>query len=144
MAEYQKPLPVVDTESREYWAGCKRHELLIQRCKDCGTYVHFPDPLCSNCLSTNREFVESKGKGKIYSFIISYVTAVPGYQDDLPLVHAWVTLDDIPGVRCFGLIKDLKPKPEEIQEMIKCEMPVEVDWVDMTDEVALPMWKLVK
>jgi hypothetical protein len=33
---YEKPLPAFDEESRPFWEATKRHELCVQRCRDCG------------------------------------------------------------------------------------------------------------
>ena len=37
MGEYKKPLPKPTLDTKPYWDAAKRHELVIQRCKDCGT-----------------------------------------------------------------------------------------------------------
>ena len=35
-SSYQKYLPRIDEESRGYWEALARHELHVQRCRDCG------------------------------------------------------------------------------------------------------------
>jgi hypothetical protein len=34
--KYAKPLPHIDEEVRPWWEAMKRHELYIQKCRDCG------------------------------------------------------------------------------------------------------------
>ena len=70
MAEHQRPLPRVRELTKEFWAGCKKHELRIQRCKDCGKYRFPPQIMCPSCNSMNAEWGKVSGKGRIYSFII--------------------------------------------------------------------------
>ena len=38
--EYQAP--AIDWESRAYWEGAGRGELVLQRCRDCGVVQHRP------------------------------------------------------------------------------------------------------
>ncbi len=48
--KYAKPLPRIDEESRPWWEALKRHELYIQKCRDCGDLRYYPRALCTNCL----------------------------------------------------------------------------------------------
>jgi len=63
MAEYKKPLPIIDDDTREFWEGCKKHELLIQRCTDCGTFRFPPRTICHKCLSMNFQWIQSAWMG---------------------------------------------------------------------------------
>ena len=38
---YNKPLPMPNPITEEFWKAAKRHELFIQRCKNCNEYI-FP------------------------------------------------------------------------------------------------------
>jgi uncharacterized OB-fold protein len=68
MAEYTKPLPVIEPWNAPYWQAAKRHEFMAQRCRTCG-YTHLPPgPVCTNCLSDEQDWVRLSGKGKIYSY----------------------------------------------------------------------------
>ncbi|MDP2952069.1 MAG: zinc ribbon domain-containing protein, partial [Chloroflexota bacterium] len=81
---YIKPLPVPDPETRPFWEGAKRHELLIQQCVDCGAYRFYPRSLCPKCTSDHTRWVKASGKGKIYSFSIVYRPPAPAFQNDTP------------------------------------------------------------
>ena len=43
-------------------------KLMCTKCKSCGTMYLPPRPICTKCHGTDMEWVESKGKGKIFAF----------------------------------------------------------------------------
>ncbi len=133
MASYDKPLPLMTRETREFWQGCKRHELLIQRCKDCRTYRHYPRILCPNCGSWNVEWAKVSGKGKVYSYIVAHRPFHPAFADDVPYAAVIVELEE--GVRMVSNVVDCRP------EDIYIGMPVEVVFDDVTKEVTLPRFR---
>ena len=133
MAEYTKPLPQITPESREFWEGCKRHELLIQRCRDCGTFRHTPRVMCPNCGSWNTEWVKVSGKGKVYTWTVAVQPFHPGFFNDVPYAAVIVELDE--GIRMVTNVVDVKP------EELYIGMPVDVVFDDVTEEVTLPKFK---
>ena len=70
MSEYTKPLPQITPLSKPFYDAARKHKLIIQRCKDCSQYVFYPKHFCPYCLSDKLDWVESSGKGKIYSFTV--------------------------------------------------------------------------
>ena len=64
---YQKYLPRIDEESRGYWEALARHELHVQRCRDCGAKRFYPRALCPVCLSAATEWVRASGRGTVSS-----------------------------------------------------------------------------
>ncbi len=133
MKEYKKPLPTPLPWSRPFWEGCKRHELLIQRCKDCGTNIFYPKLYCSNCLSPNLEWIKTSGRGKVYTFTVVENYAPTDFAQDVPYVVAVIKLEE--SVQLMSNIVDCKP------EQVKCDMEVEVVFEDVTDEVTLPKFR---
>lgn len=138
METYTKPLPITTPETKEFWEGCKRGELLIQRCKDCGTYRFFPIPMCYNCNSFNSEWAKVSGKGKIHSWVVVTHNIHPAFANDIPYAVVSVQLDEQENVRLLGNIVDCRP------EEIKPNMPVEVFFDKVTDEFTLPKWKPIR
>lgn len=139
-AEYKKPLPEIRDDTRRFWEGCKRHELLIQRCSDCGTYRHPPRPLCHKCNSLGTEWVKIAGKGIVYSYSVVHNNPTPGplspgFEKDLPLAIVLVELPEAGKIRMVSNIIDCK------LEDIKIGMPVEVVFDDVTDQISLPKFK---
>jgi uncharacterized OB-fold protein len=133
VSEYKKPLPVINEDTAPYWEYCRKHELRMQKCQQCG-YIRFPVSIvCPKCHSLEAEWTRLSGKGRVYSFIIYHQAYHPSYKDDLPYAVAIIQLDE--GPRMESNIIDCK------MEDIKIDMPVEVTFDDVTDEVTLPKFK---
>jgi len=126
-------MPFVYDENAPFWEGTRRHELMIQRCRECGSYQFYPRTNCTKCLSENVEWVKSNGKGKVYSFTIAYRPGGAAFVNDVPYNIAIVELDE--GVRMPTSIVECK------NEDIKCDMPVQVVFEDVSPELALPRFK---
>jgi hypothetical protein len=134
MTAYAKPLPAVNEDNREFWTGCRNHELRFQKCAGCG-HVRWPASLvCPVCLGREFHWIVSVGRGSIYTFVVYHVAYHSGFQDDLPYVVAVVQLEE--GPRLLTNIVDC-PIAE-----ISCEMPVKVTWKDINEEISLPVFRL--
>jgi len=133
MVEYNKPLPNINGDNKEFWTGCKTHELRFQKCKACG-HVRWPaSVICPMCYSKDTEWAVAKGKGRVYSFAVYHVAYHPGFENDLPYVVADVELEE--GPRLLTNIVGCRP------DEVKCDMLVEVTWEDITEEFSLPKFK---
>ena len=133
MKEYRKPLPHINNYSKPFWEGAKRHELLIQKCKDCKKYVFYPKLVCPFCLSGNLEWIRASGHGKIYSYSVINSYQPKAFADDVPYVIAIIELDE--GVRMMSNIVECDP------EMVRCDMDVTVVFDDVTEEITLPKFR---
>jgi len=134
MGAYQKPLPIPTQDTKEYWEGCKRHQLLVQKCRNCGTLRFYPRPMCPNCNSMDSEWVKARGKGRVYSWTIAVQQFHPTFE--VPYIIAIVELEE--GVRMTTNIIDCKP------EELHVGMLVEVVFDDVTEEITLPKFKPMK
>ena len=133
MTKYEKPLPTISGENAPYWEYCRKHELRMQQCKQCG-YIRFPvSILCPKCHSMEAEWTKLSGKGKVYSYIIFRQVYHESYKDDIPYVVAIIQLDE--GPRMESNIIGCKT------EDIKIDMQVEVYFDDVTDKISLPKFK---
>ena len=130
MSQYNKPLPEITPESEKFWEGCREHKLLIQKCRQCGALRHYPRVMCPKCSSWEVEWVEVSGKGKVYSWAITYQPFHPGFANDIPYASVIVELDE--GVRLMTNITNVK------LEELYIGMPVEVVFEDVTNEISLP------
>lgn len=135
MDSYTKPLPIPDMDSEAYWQGCNRHELLVQRCKDCGAFRFPPSPLCDRCHSKHTEWTQVSGRGKIYSWVVVHHPVYPVFAPEAPYAVVLVALDEAPHVRIPGNLLDCP------LEEIRGEMAVEVVFREITKEVTLPQWR---
>ena len=128
------PLPIVHpAAAKEYWDGCRRHELRLERCCDCGTYRFPPRAACHNCGSLNAEWAKVTGRGKVYSCCVAVEPVHPALRDKPPYSIALVDLEE--GARMMTNIVDCDPHD------VKIDMPVEVVFEDLTDEISLPKFR---
>ena len=93
-----KPMPVPENKglSAPFWEGAKRHELVIQRCKQCSNFIHYPREQCPVCFSQDLEFQAVSGKGRVYAFTNVHQSQHPAFQEDAPYCFAIVQLDEGP------------------------------------------------
>jgi uncharacterized OB-fold protein len=126
---YAKPLPHIDEEMRPWWEAAQRHELYIQKCRDCGDLRFHPRALCTNCMSARTEWLRCSGRGKIYTFTVTYQNGSSGFRDSLPYVLAWVELEE--GVKMLTNIVDCPP------DQVKIDQRVEAVFDDVTPDVTL-------
>ncbi len=134
MAEYNRPLPPVTTDSRPYWDAAKRHEFMMQKCNDCG-HVYMPPAICCHyCASLNVDWVKVSGKGKVFTYTVVRRAFGP-WADAVPYVIAIVETEE--GSRLTTNIVGCAP------EDVRVDMPVEVVFDDVTEDVSLPKFKPV-
>ncbi|MDJ0270151.1 MAG: Zn-ribbon domain-containing OB-fold protein [Aigarchaeota archaeon] len=135
MSSYPKPLPEVTPLTKPFWEASKRGELLLQRCKNCSTYIWYPRHICINCGSRELEWVKASGKGKVYSYTIvrQVIGNSPEFSKEIPFVVAEIELDE--GARICSNIVGVKP------EDVSIGMPVEVFFEECTPEISLPKFK---
>ena len=133
MANYAKPLPLINAETQLFWEYCKKHELRMQKCVQCG-HIRYPISLvCPRCSSQEAEWTPLSGRGTVYSFTVYRVAYHPAFQDDIPYVVAIIQL--VEGPRLESNIIGCKV------EDVRVEMPVIVSFDDVTAEVTLPKFK---
>lgn len=137
MADYKKPLPQPTPETQEFWDGCKRGELRIQRSKQSGEAYFPPRPFFPGDPSHEVEWFTASGKGVLYSYVINQRPA-PGFENEAPYAIAIVQLDE--GPRLMTNIVECEQTPEALQ----LDMPVEVVFEKVTDDITLPKFRPVK
>lgn len=79
--------PSVTMETERYWEATKNKSLLVKKCLDCGEVHFYPRAICPHCSSSNTDWVEASGKGRIYSF--SVMRRAP-----IPYAMAYVTIEE--------------------------------------------------
>ena len=133
MTQYKKPLPVISEVNRPFWEAAKKHKLVAQKCGDCGHLQLPPAPVCSNCLSSNRQWRRLKGTGQIWSYVVVHHPYFESFVDDIPYNVAYVKLDEGQGITTNIIgVKN---------EDLRIGMRVEVYFEDVTDDVTLPKFK---
>jgi uncharacterized OB-fold protein len=126
MTEVPRLAPWPGPINQEYYDGLKRHELLLQKCRDCGKLRFWPIEMCPFCNSFNYDWTRCSGKGTVHSYTIQHATM------PYPWVVLLVELEEGPRLVTHGLME-----PEEVY----IGMPVEVDYEKVTDEITLHAFK---
>ena len=133
MPDWNKPLPTIVGETKPFWDSCRLGRLMIQKCDRCEEYQFYPRGICANCWSNDIKWVQSSGKGTVWTFTVTSQNRTPGFAEDVPYVLALVELEE--GVRMFTNIVECSPGD------VKIGMPVEVTFVRATDQVTVPYFK---
>lgn len=128
-------LPTPTPETRHYWDGARAGELRLQRCTACAHTYFPPRPFCPECSSRDVEVFRASGRGTLYSYIINHIGA-PGRTP--PFAVAIVALEE--GPRLMTNILDCAQTPEALQ----LDMPLEVTFEKVTDEITLPQFRPAK
>lgn len=131
---YTKPLPQPTPETQEFWDSVKRHQMALQQCQACNDFYFYPRPFCPKCHSRDVQWVPVSGRGRLETYVINHRPA-PGFEGDAPYVIAIVTLDE--GPRLMTNLIDVEPTPEALP----ADLPLEVVYDDVTDEITLTKFR---
>lgn len=130
---YGLPLPELDGLHKEFFDHCKNHALHFQRCDACQAFRHVPREMCAECGSWDWQWVESSGRGRVFTWTVVARPMHPAFVDSCPYAPVVVEMEE--GVRLLSLVSDVAPDELEI------DMEVTVHYDDVTDEVTLPKFK---
>ena len=128
-----KPRPRISPDNAPFWAGCKRHELVLPFCAACAKPHLPPGPVCPFCLGDNIEWRRASGRGVVSSFTVVHQPWFAAFKDQLPYNVIQVELAEGP-----RLTANLVDAPNDV---LHVGLPVEVVFDDVTDEVTLPRFK---
>lgn len=106
-------------ETKEYWAGIERRELLLKHCPHCQKSHHPKRIVCTDCGSDALEMRRASGAGKVYSFSEVHRAASAVFAASAPYVVGVVRLDE--GVHLFTRIVPSSTA-------VKIDAPVQVDF----------------
>jgi uncharacterized protein len=135
MADYGKPLPRADSDTREYWNRAQAHELRAQRCSNCGRLRWPPQGFCPRCYSWEFSWTELRRTGTVESYVVVH-QSIPAFAQDVPYTVARVIIDDTD--ERVMLTSSLIEVP---WEQVKVGMRVEVVFDDVTPDVTLPRFR---
>lgn len=95
-------IPGADRDSTPWWEALARHELVHQRCDDCGRWRWPPRAMCGECASFAWSWQPVSGDGAVVSHIRTHHSFLPGIeapyttvfvalaeQEDVVLVGFW-------------------------------------------------------
>jgi hypothetical protein len=94
--------------------------LVIQRCRACRRWIHFPEPICPSCGTADFTFEPVSGEGRIETFSVIHRSFVPAFAERTPYIIAWIGLPEQEGLRVFANVTGCDPAE------IAIGMPVEL------------------
>jgi hypothetical protein len=124
------PIPTITPDMQPFFEAARRHQLVVQQCKQCHTFRFPARPICSTCLSTDAEWVPVCGKGEVFSFNVMHQIYHPAFADRVPYAVVLVKLAE--GPKMTSNLVGVEPHEIEIG------MPVEAVFERLNDEVTLP------
>ena len=96
------------TKVNDFVSQLEQGKVMGTRCKECDAVYFPPRSDCAKCLSSDMEWFEVSGKGKLVSY--SKLEYAPiGFGDDLPYA---IALLDYRDYKVFGRIADEVPEAE--------------------------------
>jgi len=134
------PLPVASPDGLDtaFWEATRRHELMVQRCNRCQTYLWGPEWICHNCRSFDLGWVQVAGHGRIYSWERVWHPVHSALRQACPYVVVLVELPEAGNVRMVGNLLG-----DPLQEMV-IGSEVEAVFEDHDEQqVTLVQWRTV-
>ena len=80
--------------------------------------------------------MRASGRGRVYTFTVTHQNQAPGFRDELPYVMAYVELDEGPRI----LTNIINTPPGEV----KIDLPVEVVFEDIDENLAIPKFQRIQ
>jgi uncharacterized OB-fold protein len=90
-------LPRTDGRSGFFWTSGADGRLRFQRCADCTTFIHPPQPLCPRCHSKRIAPEPVSGRATLAAYTVNHQPWMPG--PELPYVVGIVEIVEQPDVR---------------------------------------------
>jgi uncharacterized OB-fold protein len=122
-----KPTPL----TQPFWDAAREGKLLVQECQACAKKFFRPEIACPHCRSRDWAWVESSGRGKLYSFSVMHRSPSPAFK--APFIFAAIEMDE--GWTLFSNLIGL-----EIEEAA-IGMPVKVCFHAVSDELTVPLFR---
>ncbi len=107
-----------------------QNKLMAAKCKNCSNTILPPKPMCTQCFSTNLQWIELQKTGKLVSYTIIHVPTKQ-FQSMAPYTVGIVEFEK--GLRLPGIIRDLP------HEKLKIGIKLRIDF-DKTTSSDWPQW----
>ncbi len=96
--------PTSDELSQPFWEATANRKLMLQRCQVCGAFQFPPHERCRRCLGFVT-WVESAGRGALYSWTVVYRATHEVFKEWLPYNLALVRMSEGP-LMCSRIVAD--------------------------------------
>jgi uncharacterized OB-fold protein len=125
-----RTLPALDMDNTAFWTGGAQGQLLINRCSDCGYYIHPPTSFCPACESGAVKPEAVSGRGEIVTMTLNHRAWYPGLK--VPYIVALVGLEEQREVQLVTNIVDCDPLNVNIGDKVKVRFEKAEDmWVPL-------------
>lgn len=131
--DYKKPLPTITVWNRPFWEACKEKKLTAQKCDVTGEVWFPPSPVSPATRTRNWHWTELSGRGRVVSWVVMHQVYYKGFTDDVPYLIAQIELEE--GPQILSNVHGIDPAA------VKFGMPVEVTFVEATDDITLPVFR---
>ncbi len=129
---------MLSRDNAAHFRGRLDHQLLIDRCAECGVWHHPPAPACPACWSMSITPTAVSGTGTIHLVIFLHQHApIPGFDDAMPYPVVTVELDEQPGLRFTGTMVGAANDDVVIGRRVR------LDWIDRDGE-PVPAFRLAE
>ena len=125
-------VPPADEVTAGFWAATRQRRLMLQRCRSCRGWQHYPRAVCIACGCLDLDFTDVAGTGAIDSFTVVHRAPDPGVE--VPYVVARVRLAE--GPLLLANIVDSSP------DRVRCDQPVRLGWRPLPDGRQLPVFTI--
>jgi uncharacterized OB-fold protein len=141
----------LDSENREYFAHCAKHEFRLQRCCNCHLFRYPPQTTCPWCTEAKADWVAVEGKGTVHSYTEVHHAIQPAFKKYVPYLILLVELDTQSGkptpqeaLRVIGNLTTadgvLAPKEDVAKVGIGTRM--RMTFTDVGPGISLPQWTI--
>ena len=118
-----------EVNSSSFYQFLSENKLMASRCKKCHALYLPPHPICTKCYSSDMEWVQMKGEGKLAAFTVITVgptcVIAEGYDRNNPYLVGIVKLDE--GPKICGRIQGIDTRSPE---KIKVGTPVKIEFTE--------------
>jgi acetyl-CoA acetyltransferase/uncharacterized OB-fold protein len=105
MENVERPLPLVDDDSRPFWEAGRDGSLSFVSCSACGALLHPPAPICRYCRSSDLGRRSVPGRGTVVGYTVNHQQWDRRFPP--PYCLATVALDEDPRVRLTTNLVDV-------------------------------------
>jgi len=130
------PLPRPDHDTQPFWDAAREGRYVVPRCSACGRGHWPPAPMCPHCHAgaDALAWVESPGRGTVYSWVVANHPVAEVLVDQVPYVIALIDVED--GVRVVGNVVGCDPAA------ITAGMAVELFFEEREGGVRVPNFRV--
>lgn len=84
-----------DAADLPFWEGCRAGLFLLHRCNLCGRH-YWPASRCIEHGDRDMQWVQSSGRGELYTYTVMHRVLAPAFRDKAPYVVGVIRLDEGP------------------------------------------------